>query len=144
MRRLAGHCWRYPGNVALALAGACVASSVAVVIPLIQRAIVDDLTAAGRPVIWPLALALIGAAAVNFGGLYLRRYRGGKLALDVQHDLRTELLRSLTRLDGARQDQLQTGQVVSRSISDISMVQRLLSMTPMLMGNALLFAARSP
>ena len=45
----------------------------------------------------------------------------------MQHDLRTELFGSLTRLDGARQDQLHTGQIVSRSISDLNMIQSLLS-----------------
>ncbi|MGE5131359.1 MAG: ABC transporter ATP-binding protein [Gemmatimonadota bacterium] len=124
----------------LAFGGALLVTVVAVVIPLIQRAIVDNLTGTGRHVIWPLALGLIAAAAVNFGGLYLRRYRGGRLSLDVQHDLRTELFRSLSRLDGARQDELHTGQVVSRSISDITMVQGLLSWVPMLMGSVLLFA----
>ena len=47
--------------------------------------------------------------------------------------------RSLSRLDGARQDQLNTGQVVSRAISDLNMVQGLLGMVPMLLGSAVLF-----
>ena len=125
----------------LALGGTLIVTLVAAAIPLIQRQIVDDLTGSGHQVIWPLALALIGAALLSFGGLYLRRYRAGQLSLDVQHDLRTELFGALTRLDGERQDQLHTGQVVSRSISDISMVQGLLSMAPMLFGNAVLFVA---
>ncbi|HEY4851764.1 MAG TPA: ABC transporter ATP-binding protein [Streptosporangiaceae bacterium] len=125
----------------LALCGTLIVTLVAAAIPLIQRQIVDDLTGSGHQVIWPLALALIGAALLSFGGLYLRRYRAGQLSLDVQHDLRTELFGALTRLDGERQDQLHTGQVVSRSISDISMVQGLLSMVPMLFGNAVLFVA---
>ena len=79
------------------------------------------------------------AGVLSFGFVYLRRYRGGQLSLDVQHDLRTELFGSLTRLDGARQDQLHTGQIVSRSITDLNMIQALLSMMPMLVGNALLF-----
>ena len=124
----------------LALGGTLVVSLVGITIPLIQRAIVDNLTAPGRPAIWPLAVALLGAAAANFGGLYLRRYRGGQLSLDVQHDLRTQLFSALSRLDGTRQDQLHTGQIVSRSISDITMIQGLLSMVPMLMGNLVLFA----
>ena len=140
MARLTGYCWRYPRNVLLALAGTLVVSAVGIAIPLIQRAIVDNLTATTREAIWPLALALLGAALANFGALYLRRYRAGQLSLDVQHDLRTEILGSLSRLDGTRQDELHTGQIVSRSISDISMVQSLLSMVPMLMGNAVLFA----
>jgi ATP-binding cassette, subfamily B, bacterial len=139
LRRLAGACWRYPGNVLLSIGGTLVVSAVGVAIPLVQRAIVDSLTSASRPAIWPLAVALLGAAAANFAGLYIRRYRAGQLSLDVQHDLRTDLLRSLSRLDGTRQDELHTGQIVSRSISDITMVQGLLSMVPMLLGNAILF-----
>jgi ATP-binding cassette, subfamily B, bacterial len=100
---------------------------------------VNDLVAPVRPVIWPLAVALLAAAVANFGGMYLRRYRGGQLSLDVQHDLRTELFGALSRLDGTRQDELHTGQIVSRSISDLTMVQALLSMVPLLMGNIVLF-----
>ncbi|MBO0817415.1 MAG: ABC transporter ATP-binding protein, partial [Actinobacteria bacterium] len=140
LRRLAGYCWRYPGHVLLGLGGALIVTAAGLVIPLIQRAIVDDLVSPVRHPVWPLAAALIGAAAANFGGMYLRRYRGGQVSLNVQHDLRTELLRSLSRLDGARQDTLETGQVVSRSISDITMVQGLLSWLPLLLGNAVLFA----
>ena len=114
-------------------------SLVGITIPLIQRAIVDNLTSAAQPAIWPLAVALLVAAAANFGGLYVRRYRGGQLSLDVQHDLRTQLFSALSRLDGTRQDELHTGQIVSRSISDLTMIQSLLSMVPMLMGNAVLF-----
>jgi ATP-binding cassette subfamily B protein len=139
LRRLTRACWHYRRNVLLALGGTLVVSLVGITIPLIQRAIVDNLTSPAQPAIWPLALALLGAAAANFGGLYLRRYRAGQLSLDVQHDLRTQMFSALSRLDGTRQDQLHTGQIVSRSISDITMVQSLLSMVPMLMGNVVLF-----
>jgi ATP-binding cassette subfamily B protein len=140
LRRLIRYCWRYPGHVLLALGGTLVVTAVAAGIPLIQRQIVDDLVGHGNQPVWPLAVVLLGAALASFGGLYLRRYRGGQVSLDVQHDLRTDMFRSLSRLDGTRQDQLHTGQVVSRSISDLNMVQALLGMVPMLMGNAVLFA----
>ncbi|HEV3292702.1 MAG TPA: ABC transporter ATP-binding protein, partial [Streptosporangiaceae bacterium] len=139
LRRLSRASWRYPRNLTLALAGTLVVSLVGISIPLIQRAIVDNLTSATQAAIWPLAVALLVAAVANFAGLYVRRYRGGQLSLDVQHDLRTQLFSSLSRLDGTRQDELHTGQIVSRSISDLSMIQSLLSMVPMLMGNAVLF-----
>jgi ATP-binding cassette, subfamily B, bacterial len=137
--RLAGYCWRYPRNVILAVSGTLVVSAVGIAIPLIQRNIVDSLTTTAGAAIWPLAVALLGAAVANFLALYLRRYRAGQLSLDVQHDLRTGILGSLSRLDGTRQDELHTGQIVSRSISDITMVQSLLSMVPMLLGNVVLF-----
>jgi ATP-binding cassette, subfamily B, bacterial len=139
LRRLSRACWRYPRNVMLALGGTLVVSLVGIMIPLIQRVIVDNLTSASQHVIWPLAVALLAAALASFGGLYVRRYRGGQLSLDVQHDLRTQLFSALSRLDGTRQDQLHTGQIVSRSISDLTMIQALLSMVPLLMGSAVLF-----
>ena len=141
MRRLARYCWRYPRVVLLALGGTLLVTAVAAIIPLIQRQIVDDLVGTGHQAVWPLAVALIGAALANFAGLYLRRYRAGQLSLDVQHDLRTEMFAALSRLDGQQQDQLHTGQVVSRSISDLTMVQALLSMVPMLLGSLVLFVA---
>jgi ATP-binding cassette, subfamily B, bacterial len=139
LRRLAGYCWRYPRAVLFALGGSLLATVVTATIPLIQRDIVDNAIFAHRQPIWVGASLLIVAAVINFGAVYVRRYQGGRVSLDVQHDMRTELFGSLTRLDGARQDQMHTGQIVSRSISDLNMVQGLLGMVPMLLGSAVLF-----
>ena len=121
------------------MAGALAATVATAAIPLVQRQIIDNVIVTRRQSIWPLAGLLVIAAAVNFGGIYLRRYRGGRLSLDVQHDLRTELFDSLSRLDGARQDEIHTGQLVGRSISDLNMVQGILSMVPVTLGNIVLF-----
>ncbi|HLI37276.1 MAG TPA: ABC transporter ATP-binding protein, partial [Streptosporangiaceae bacterium] len=139
LRRISGYCWRYRRNVMLAVGGALLATVVTAVIPLLQRQIIDRVIVTHAEPIWPLAAALLLAAAVGFGAVYLRRYVGGRLALDVQYDLRTELFASVLRLDGARQDEMSTGQLVSRSIADITMVQALLQMVPMAVGNTLLF-----
>ena len=139
LRRLTAYCWRHRRLSIVAFGASLVSTLVTAVIPLIQRYIVDGPILERSGPIWPGAVALIAAALISFGAVYLRRYRGGQLSLDVQHDLRTELFGSLTRLDGARQDQLHTGQIVSRSISDLNMIQSLLQMLPMLLGNGLLF-----
>ena len=123
----------------MALGGSLVATLVQASIPLIMAWIVDNAILTRQHPIWLGASLLIVAGLVSFAGVYTRRYRGGQLSLDVQHDMRTELFESLSRLDGARQDQLHTGQIVSRSISDLNMVQSLLSQVPMLLGNGLLF-----
>ncbi len=141
LRRLAAYCWRHRTLTLVAFGASIVATLVTTAIPLIQRNIIDNAILSHKQAIWPGATLLIVAAVVSFGCVYLRRYRGGQLSLDVQHDLRTELFGSLTRLDGARQDQLHTGQIVSRSISDLNMIQSLLSMLPMLVGSALLFVS---
>ncbi len=139
LRRLAANCWRHKGLTLVAFGASVLATLVTTAIPLIQRDIIDNAILTHKQAIWPGATLLIVAALISFGCVYLRRYRGGQLSLEVQHDLRTELFSSLSRLDGARQDQLHTGQIVSRSISDVNMVQSLLSMMPMLIGSALLF-----
>jgi ATP-binding cassette, subfamily B, bacterial len=139
LRRLTAYCWRHKTLSLVAFGASLVSTVVTAVIPLIQRSIVDGPILERSGPIWPGALALIAAAVISFGAVYLRRYRGGQLSLEVQHDLRTELFGSLTRLDGARQDQLHTGQIVGRSISDLNMIQSLLQMMPMLLGNGLLF-----
>jgi ATP-binding cassette subfamily B protein len=116
-----------------------VATVATAAIPLIQRQIIDHVIVRHQQSIWPLAGLLVVAAGVNFGAIYFRRYYGGRLALDVQHELRTELFDSLSRLDGARQDEIYTGQLVGRSISDLNMVQSILSMVPITLGNLALF-----
>ncbi|MGH3156008.1 MAG: ABC transporter ATP-binding protein, partial [Streptosporangiaceae bacterium] len=139
LRRLTGYCLRHRRLVFLALGGSLASTLAQASLPLIMAWIVDDAIVARRDPIWVGASLLIAVGLISFAGVYTRRYRGGQLSLDVQHDMRTELFEALQHLDGASQDQLHTGQIVSRSISDLNMVQSLLQQVPMLMGNALLF-----
>src|SRR5580658_8698111 len=140
LRRLAVYSWRHHRSVIVALSGTLAATLATAAIPLVQRQIIDNVIVTHRQSVWPLAGVLLVAAAVNFVGIYLRRYHGGRLSLDVQHDMRTELFDSLSRLDGARQDEIRTGQLVGRSISDLNMVQGIMSMVPVTLGNIVLFA----
>jgi ATP-binding cassette subfamily B protein len=139
LRRLAGYCWRYRGSVFLAFGASLLGMAVAAGVPLIERIVVDQAVLKRTQPLVPWVLLLVGAGFVRFGLSYVRRYIGGRLSLDVQHDLRTAVFGALHRLDGASQDELNTGQVVSRSISDITLVQGLLSFLPMVTGNVLLF-----
>ncbi|MGW3634385.1 ABC transporter ATP-binding protein [Streptomyces sp. NPDC005122] len=138
-RRLAGYAWRYPKDVLLALGSALGGMAVLAVVPLITKVIIDDVVGNHTRSMAPWAGALIAAAVVVYALTYIRRYYGGRLALDVQHDLRTEMYDTITRLDGRRQDELSTGQVVGRATSDLQLIQGLLFMLPMTIGNVLLF-----
>ena len=139
IRRLAVYCWRFKRDVIISLGGSVLYTATALLIPLLQRSIIDNVIVTRQESVWPLAIALAVAAVAGFVGVYLRRYRGGKMALDVQHTMRTELFESLSGLDGARQDEIHTGQLVGRSISDINMVQGLLQWVPLILGSLLLF-----
>ncbi|KUN40658.1 ABC transporter [Streptomyces olivochromogenes] len=138
-QRLAGYAWRYPKYVLLALGSSLGGMAVLAVVPLITKVIIDDVIGNHTKAMAPWAGALIGAAVLVYVFTYIRRYYGGRLALDVQHDLRTEMYGTITRLDGRRQDELSTGQVVGRATSDLQLIQGLLFMLPMTIGNVLLF-----
>ncbi|MGW0993408.1 ABC transporter ATP-binding protein [Streptomyces sp. NPDC002523] len=138
-RRLAGYAWRYPRDVVLALGSSLAAMAVLAFVPLITKVIIDDVVSDRTRSMATWAGALIGAAVLVYAFTYVRRYYGGRLALDVQHDLRTEMYGTITRLDGRRQDELSTGQVVGRATSDLQLIQGLLFMLPMTIGNLLLF-----
>src|SRR5256886_9383805 len=139
LRRLFGYCWRYRLRVLLAFGASLAGMAVTGLTPLLQKSIVDDAILSHRRALAPLAALLLLAAVLNYGCTYLRRYEGGRLGLDVQHDLRNAIFAALSRMDGTRRDELTTGQLLSRAISDLTMVQGLLFMVPMLLGNLLLF-----
>ncbi|PNV34500.1 ABC transporter ATP-binding protein [Streptomyces sp. DH-12] len=138
-RRLAAYAWRHPKDVVLALGSSLAGMAVMALVPLITKVIIDDVIGDKTRDMGTWAGLLIGAALAVYVLTYVRRYYGGRLALDVQHDLRTEMFGSIARLDGRRQDELSTGQVVGRATSDLQLIQGLLFMLPMTIGNLLLF-----
>ncbi|OXS36549.1 ABC transporter ATP-binding protein [Streptomyces sp. XY006] len=138
-RRLWAYAWRHPKDVVLALGSSLAGMAVMALVPLITKVIIDDVVTDHTRDMTTWAGLLVGAALVVYVLTYVRRYYGGRLALDVQHDLRTEMFGTITRLDGRRQDELSTGQVVGRATSDLQLIQGLLFMLPMTIGNFMLF-----
>ncbi|MFI6723559.1 ABC transporter ATP-binding protein/permease [Streptomyces sp. R-74717] len=138
-RRLSGYAWRYRRNVLLALGSSLAGMAVMALVPLITKVIIDDVVGEHTRSLAVWTGLLVVAAVLVYISTYIRRYYGGRLALDVQHDLRTEMYGTITRLDGKRQDELSTGQVVGRATSDLQLIQGLLFMLPMTIGNVLLF-----
>ncbi|SDE25914.1 ABC transporter ATP-binding protein [Streptomyces griseoaurantiacus] len=138
-RRLAGYAWRHPKDVVLALGSSLAGMGLLALVPLITKVIIDDVIGDHSRSMGTWAGLLVGSAVLVYALTYIRRYYGGRLALDVQHDLRTGMYDTITRLDGRRQDELSTGQVVGRATSDLQLIQGLLFMLPMTIGNVLLF-----
>jgi ATP-binding cassette subfamily B protein len=139
-RRLIAYCWRYRRTVLLALGSSLAGMGVMALVPLLTKVIIDDVVVGGHGGMAVWISLLLAAAVAVYALTFARRFFGGRLALDVQHDLRTEMYGAIIRLDGRSQDELSTGQVVGRGTSDLQLVQGLLFMLPMVIGNVLLFA----
>ena len=124
-------------NVGIALGAAALGQLIAALTPLVERHVIDQVIIAGTHPVIPAVAILLLAAVVRFAAAYARRYWAGRVSLDVQHDLRTEVYDHLQRMDVASHDQMATGQLVSRAISDIGLVQGLLAFLPIVLANLL-------
>ena len=123
-----------------ALAGMAITAT----LPLLVRAIVDDAVAptiAGEAArdMAPLLVAMLVLSLVRFGLSFARRFGAGRLGIDVEYDMRNDIYDHLHRLDFARHDEMQSGQLVSRANSDVRIVQTLLGFLPFMSGSVLLF-----
>jgi ATP-binding cassette subfamily B protein len=128
-------------NIALAFGAALVGSGVAAVTPAVERQIVDNVILHHRSPLAPWLVVLVVAGTLRFGAAYVRRFLGGRVSLDVQYDIRNTVYDQLQRLDFARHDEMQTGQLVSRANSDVGLIQGLLAFLPLMTGNFLLLGA---
>jgi ATP-binding cassette subfamily B protein len=137
VRRLSAAAWEHRALVVLSLLAAVFSVGVQAASPLLVRTAVDDAVAGQTGALPGIAVFLVALQLVAFGTAFVRRYFGGKLALDVQHDLRQRVFNAVSRLDGGKQDALRTGQVVSRAISDLQLVTGILMQVPLSFGSVI-------
>ncbi|QAY61014.1 ABC transporter ATP-binding protein [Microbacterium protaetiae] len=140
VRRLGGYLLRHRRHLVIALSAAALGAACQVATPLVARTIVDDVIVSGTAPLLPWLLLLIALAVLGFGFAYLRRYRGGRIGLDVQNDLRNDMHDRLQGMDAATLATMPTGQLVARANSDTGLVQGLLNFVPMVGGNVLMMA----
>ncbi len=103
--------------------------------PAVERHIIDKVIIGHHSPLAPWLVLLVMFGVLNFVAGYVRRYYGGRVSLDVQYDLRTAIFERLQRLDFARHDEMETGQLVSRSSSDVGLIQGMLAFLPVMCGN---------
>ena len=100
--------------------------------PAVTRHIVDRVIVHHQEPLAPWLALLVFFGVLNFVTGFGRRFLGGRVSFDVQFDLRNAIYERLQRLDFARHDELQTGQLVSRASSDVGLIQGMLGFLPYL------------
>lgn len=128
--RLARVCWERKTLSSIVIVASVSTILLAALTPLITRQAVNDAIAGDTARLPLLACGLLLIALFDFIGNYVRRGYAGELSLWVQHTLRSRAFDSIQKLDGAGQDALRTGQVISRTNSDLQQVHTLLQMCP--------------
>ena len=138
LRRLWGYMLHHRRDMMLSLGAAILGSACQTAVPLVARQIVDKVILRHSSPLWPWLVLLVVLAVAIFVFSYIRRYRGGRVALSVQYEMRNAMHDHLQAMDLATLNGMPTGQLVSRANSDSTLVQGLLGFFPIMSGNVLL------
>src|SRR6202163_4003863 len=125
-------------DVVLSIGAALLGSVAQTAVPLVARQIIDGVILAKTSPLWPWLVLLVSLAAASFAFASFSGYRGGRVALEVQYDLRNDMHDHLQVLDFDNLGRMPTGQLVARANSDSTLVQGLLSFFPIMSSNVLL------
>ncbi|WP_156757578.1 ABC transporter ATP-binding protein [Actinokineospora pegani] len=94
-------------------------------IPLVVKAILDGPVAGGDPAaLWPLIAMVAGLGVVESVLFFMRRRLVSLPSTLAEARMRDDLYRHLQRLPVSFHDQWQSGQLLSRAISDLSTLRR--------------------
>ncbi|MFC2079194.1 ABC transporter ATP-binding protein [Candidatus Bipolaricaulota bacterium] len=119
--------YRLYAIIALILLLGMVASDL--LIPRLTQRIIDQGIAAGDlRVVWSTALIMLGAAFLSALFALGNNYLSVRVAQNFAHDVRSDLVRKVQSFSFGNLDELQTGNLITRSTSDIHMTQMIVMM----------------
>lgn len=133
--RLPRNLWRlrrylrpYAGQFVSLTVAAFAATGAGIAVPMVIRQVVDGPIARRDPD----GLLLLGVLALLFGLaeaalIFVRRWVGSSSALGMESAIRDEIYAHLQRLPASFHDRWQSGQLLSRVTSDLSVIRRFLS-----------------
>src|SRR5687768_11603533 len=139
LRRFAGYVAPHRRVLVICLFFALVVSATSTALPLAIRSTFDRAVAGGDDPLWPWLVLLAALGALRGLGHFFRRSRAFQMVWGIEFDLRNAIYERLQRLDFARHDQLDAGQLVSRSNADVQALTNVVVLTPMTLGNLLMF-----
>jgi ATP-binding cassette subfamily B multidrug efflux pump len=131
--------YRFYAIIALTLLLGMVAADL--LIPRLTQRIIDQGIVAGDlHVVWSTALIMLGAALVSALLALGNNYLSVRVAQHFAHDLRSALVRKVQSFSFGNLDELQTGNLITRSTSDIHMTQMIVMMALRILTRAPIWA----
>jgi ATP-binding cassette subfamily B protein len=118
----------YRWHYVVLIATGCAATGLAIAIPLLVRHVIDGPVARREPGgLWLLTTLALLFGLLEAGLIFFRRWVAAESAMGMEAKLRSDLYRHLQRLSVGFHDGWQTGQLLSRAMSDLSAIRRFLS-----------------
>lgn len=128
--------WR---AAALAFVASLVGMTATAYTPAVLRNAIDSGIIGATSPLTPYLVLVIVLGVVRLVTAIVRRQQGGRFSLDLEYDLRNEIYDHLQRLDFARHDELETGQIVSRANTDLRTLQFFFQWLPLVTGSFVMF-----
>ena len=117
----------YLGQMVLMVAAAFVGIGAGILIPIVTKAVIDGPIRHGdRARLVPLGLLALGFGVVEAFLAFVRRWVQSYAALGIETRIRDDLYAHLQRLPVAFHDRWQSGQLLSRATTDLSVLRRFL------------------
>jgi ATP-binding cassette subfamily B protein len=115
----------YLGQLVVATLLASTGLGAATLVPLVVKAVIDGPLARGdRKGIFWLAMCVLVLGLLESLAAFTRRLTAGKVALGLETELRNDLYRHLQQLPVSFHDDWQSGQLLSRAMTDCRVIRR--------------------
>lgn len=129
LRRFLPYLRPYTHLVVLTVVTGLVALIASAAIPLVLERMIDGpITHGHLERLIPLGALMLGLAVVELAGNFLRRNLSSIASVDMETDLRNAFYAHLQALHVSFHDSWQSGQLLSRAVTDIQTIRRFLSM----------------
>lgn len=130
LRRMSPVLFAHKRDLMIGLAGALIGLVLQMVIPRVVMEAVDRALIAQQASLGFFVWLLLGMAAGRAAAAFVYRYRLFRVAYLIEFDLRALIFEHINRLSQGFFDRVQSGQLISRSNSDIRSVQMFLVFGP--------------
>ncbi len=124
--RLRAALWRRRRFLLVGLGAIVVANGFSLVEPYLLGRGVDALTQREPGLIRGIVLAMLAAAALDAAARFVQRSNVGRIAREVENELRRDLFQHLERLEQRFFQEIRTGDIMARATNDLNAVQQLL------------------
>jgi ATP-binding cassette subfamily B protein len=130
----------YKRDAGLSIVSALVWMAVVVVVPYVEKVIIDRAISGGRrDLLGPLVGLLLAVGFVKALGVGGRRWFAFRLSYRAETDLRNRIFEHVQRLAFTFHDRTATGELMARSSSDLSQVRLVFAMLPITIANVAMF-----
>lgn len=125
--RLRSYLRPYAGQMLTMLVSALLGVGAGIVVPLVTKSVIDGPIRSGQhAAVLPLALLALALGTAEASLIFMRRWVQSYCALGIETEIRNDLYAHLQRLPVAFHDRWQSGQLLSRAMTDLSVIRRFL------------------